>query len=264
MNTPEFVKFEVTEGVGTLTINRESKLNALNRQVLEELKTHLSYLRTLNRNELLGLILIGAGEKAFIAGADIAELAKFSSQEASDVSKLGQEVSLLLERFNRPVIACVNGHAMGGGLEMAISCDILVMTPKALLALPEVKLGLIPGFGGTQRLAKIVGRMRAKELIYSGRVVNAEEALSIGLCLKILPNRQELWQWAFDWIKLCSQNSLLAISSAKKCLLEGMDVPTSEGLKVEADHFAHLFGSNDMKEGTSAFLEKRAATFRHQ
>ncbi len=258
----KFIKLEIENGIALVTFNRESKLNAINSQVLTELKHVLLNLKRQSFHELTGVILTGAGEKAFIAGADIAELVTLNPNEALEVSKLGQEVSALIENCNRPIIAAVNGHAMGGGLEMALSCDFIIMTQNALMALPEVKLGLIPGFGGTKRLTNIVGSMRAKEIIFSGRTIKAEEALQLGLCLKVFSAKDEMVQFAKEWLQKTKMNSLRAVHSAKKAIHAGMGVTTTQALALEAEYFSQLFGTEDMLEGTNAFMEKRSAQFK--
>jgi enoyl-CoA hydratase len=258
----KFLQLNIEQGIAFVTFNRESKLNAINSQVLTELKDLLIHLKRQSLNELTGVILTGAGEKAFIAGADIAELTTLNPSEALEVSKLGQEVSSLLENFNRPILAAVNGHAMGGGLEMALSCDFIVMTSNALLALPEVKLGLIPGFGGTKRLTNILGPMKAKEIIFSGRTIKADEALSLGLTLKVFSTKDEMLLFAKEWLLKTKNNSLRAIHSAKKAIHAGMGVTTTQALALEAEYFSQLFGTEDMLEGTKAFMEKRTANFK--
>lgn len=258
----KFLQLNIEQGIALVTFNRESKLNAINSLVLTELKDLLIHLKRQSLNELTGVILTGAGEKAFIAGADIAELTTLNPNEALEVSKLGQEVSSLLENFNRPIFAAVNGHAMGGGLEMALSCDFIVMTNNAMLALPEVKLGLIPGFGGTKRLTNIVGPMKAKEIIFSGRTIKADEALSLGLTLKVFSTKHEMLLFAKEWLLKTKNNSLRAIHSAKKAIHAGMGVTTTQALALEAEYFSQLFGTEDMLEGTKAFMEKRTANFK--
>lgn len=258
----QFVKVDIQDKVAILTFDRESKLNAINSDVLKELRDVLLVLKRKPLHELIGLILTGAGEKAFIAGADIAELTTITNMEALEVSKLGQDVSLLLENFNRPVFAAINGHAMGGGLEMALSCDFIYMTQNALLALPEVKLGLIPGFGGTKRLTNMLGAMKAKELIFSGRVIKAEEALSLGLALKVFATKMEMLAHAKEWLTGLQKNSLCAIHIAKKAIHAGMGLTTTYALTLEAEYFSQLFGTDDMVEGTKAFMEKRVPQFK--
>ncbi len=188
-NTYETIVLTQIDHIGVLTINRPAKLNALNIQVHRELKDCLS---KITHSSLKGLILIGEGEKAFIAGADIAEMKPMTTGEARAFSELGQQVTLLMEALPFPTIAAVNGFALGGGFEMAMSCDFIFATNNAVFGLPEVKLGLIPGFGGTQRLAKIVGERRAKEMMLSGRKVTAAEAKTLGIALELIEYEQVL------------------------------------------------------------------------
>lgn len=256
----ETITFEVKDRFGFLTVNREAKFNALNSQVLMELKEILTELKD-NREKLQGMIFTGAGEKAFIAGADIAEMSSMESDEAFDFAELGQEVTMLFEALPYPVIACVNGFALGGGCEMAMSCDFIYATNNAVFGQPEVKLGLIPGFGGTQRLAKIIGRNKAREIIYTGRNVKAQEALELGLVLKLFASKEELMNAAMATLTEVSKNSPLAVGLSKFVMNEGNDLPVGDGLEVEAKHFGDIFSSYDMKEGTKAFVEKREAKF---
>ncbi len=251
----ETLLFERNGDLGTLTINRPAKLNALNIQVLRELKICLSELSTL---DLKGLIVTGEGEKAFIAGADIAEMKLMTVGEARAFSELGQQVTILFETQPFPVVAAVNGFALGGGFEMAMSCDFIFATANAVFGLPEVKLGLIPGFGGTQRLARIVGERRAKEMMFSGRNVNAQEAKKLGIALEVFASKAELLDGVQNWFKLSTSNSPYAISRAKIALQKSLH----EGLKLEAQEFGNIFQTPDMIEGTSAFIEKRKSTFK--
>lgn len=258
----ETIAFELKENIGYLTINREKKLNALNSQVLSELKTLLTHFIEEDKGQTIkGVIITGAGEKAFIAGADIAQMQNMSVEEARDFGALGQEVSLLFEKLPMPIIACVNGFALGGGCEMAMSCDFIYATESAVFGQPEVKLGLIPGFGGTQRLSKIVGRNRAKEIIYTGRNVKAEEALSIGLAIKLFPTKEEMIAGALKTFSYMLSNSPNAIKISKKVMNEGNDLTVTQGLTCELEQFAAVFSSEDMQEGTKAFIEKRAPNF---
>lgn len=265
MNTKNnFIKLEIQENIALVTISRENKLNALNAEVLGQLKAILLQLKVMPRKDLYGVILTGEGDKAFVAGADIAELATLNPQEALEVSYLGQEVSNLLEHFNRPVIAAVNGHAMGGGLEMALSCDMIYLTQNALLALPEVKLGLIPGFGGTKRLAGLIGLMKAKEIIFSGRIIKADEAKELGIVLKVFETKSQMIEFSKQWLKDIAKNSLVAIASAKKSLQEGYYSTTASALQNEAEYFSQLFATADMLEGTKAFMDKRVPQFKQE
>lgn len=262
MNTNfETITFSKDGSFGLLTINREAKFNALNSQVLMELKEVLTELKD-NKERLQGLIVTGSGEKAFIAGADIAEMSTMESDEAYDFAELGQEVTLLFEALPYPVIACVNGFALGGGCEMAMACDFIYATNNAVFGQPEVKLGLIPGFGGTQRLAKIIGRNKAKEIIYTGRNVKADEAFSLGLAVKLFASKDEMISAAKQTLSDVAKNSPLAVGLSKFVMNEGNDLSVEEGLSIEAKHFGDIFSSFDMKEGTKAFVEKRAAEFK--
>lgn len=255
----ETLTFKEEDGIGTLTINRPSKLNALNIQVLRELKDFLS---GANKSPLRGLLLVGEGEKAFIAGADIAEMKPMTNAEAEAFSELGSQVTMLFESLPFPTLAAVNGFALGGGFEMAMSCDFIFASKNAVFGLPEVKLGLIPGFGGTQRLVRIVGERRAKELMFSGRNVTSEEALKLGIVLELFENKIDLIEGAKKWMSHMMGNSSYAISRAKLALKEGIEMPLSEGLKLENKEFGAIFQTEQMVEGTSAFLEKRKANFK--
>jgi enoyl-CoA hydratase len=262
MNTNfETISLEKKGKFAVLTINREKSLNALNSQVHMELKDCLSVLKN-NDEKLQGMILTGAGEKAFIAGADIVEMSEMSADEAHDFSTLGQENTLLFEELPFPVIACVNGFALGGGCEMAMACDFIYATETAVFGQPEVKLGLIPGFGGTQRLSKLIGRNRAKEIMYTGRNVKIEEAKELGLVVKSFANKDEMLSAAFDTLEKISANSPMAVGLCKHVMNAGNDLTLSEGLEIEAKNFGETFNTYDMKEGTSAFVEKRKAEFK--
>lgn len=256
------LKFNLSENFGTITINRPTKMNALNVELLGELKELLIELSKDEAFELKGLIVTGEGEKAFIAGADIAEMSDMTPSDAYTFGQLGQQVTVLFETLNIPVIACVNGFALGGGCEIAMSCDFIYSTANAMFGQPEVKLGLIPGFGGTQRLAKLVGRNRAKEIIYTGRNVNATEAREMGLVLKTFETKDLMIAEATKTLKAISGNSSFAVSIAKKVMNEGIDLTTTEGLQLEKRQFSAIFSSEDMREGTKAFIEKRAPQFK--
>lgn len=256
------IRFEIVDQqIGIITINRPEKLNALNSEVLTELKLLLQDLKGCHFSLVHGLILTGEGEKAFIAGADISEMNAYDSAQARKFAQLGQEVSLLFEDLQLTVIAAVNGFALGGGCEMACSADFIFATQNAIFAQPEVKLGLIPGFGGTQRLSRLIGRNKAKELIYSGRNFDSSEALALGLVNKVFEKKDDLMEYAKSFIKEISKNSLLAVSLSKKSINEGSDIFLREGLNIELDRFSEVFNSFDMKEGTKAFLEKRRPEF---
>lgn len=258
-NNFETIVLETVGDIGVLTINRPAKLNALNVQVHRELKACLTELQSA---KLKGLILTGEGEKAFVAGADIAEMKPMSVAEAQAFAELGQQVTLLMESLPYPTIAAVNGFALGGGFEMAMCCDFIFASKNAVFGLPEVKLGLIPGFGGTQRLARIVGERRAKEMMFSGRNVNAEEAVKLGIILEVFETKNDLMEGAKKWMSLATANSNYAIARAKEALREGTEKSLEEGLKIEAIAFGKIFQTEQMIEGTTAFVEKRKANFK--
>jgi enoyl-CoA hydratase len=258
INKFEHLLYDEADGIGVLTLNRESALNALNADVFVEMRV---LLEMVCKKNLKGLIFTGAGEKAFIAGADIKAMQNLTTQEAEDFAYLGQQVTFMLEEIRFPVIAAVNGFALGGGCEMALACDFILSTKSAVFGLPEVSLGLIPGFGGTQRLAKVIGRNRAKELIYTGRMVKSDEACEIGLVLEVFEDKSSLMEAAKSLITKIGKNSPHAIGVAKYVINRGADISLEDGLKIERNHFGEIFGSADMKEGTTAFIEKRKADF---
>lgn len=255
----KYLKFVEQEHIGVLTLNREDKLNALNEDVLDELR---DFLESANKLKLNGLIFTGAGEKAFIAGADIAGMPNMSDKEASDFSYKGQQVTFMLEELRFPVIAAVNGFSLGGGFEMALACDFILCTENAVFGLPEASLGLIPGFGGTQRLPKIIGRNKAKEMIFTGRKIKSTEAKEMGLVISIHSNKEELIAEAQSLISRAARNSMNAIGVAKYVINRGVDLSNEEGMKFESNHFGEIFNSFDMKEGTTAFIEKRKPSFK--
>lgn len=244
-----------------LTLNRADKLNALNSTVLSELKSVFEAWAK-NSEGLKGVIFTGAGDKAFIAGADIAEMSDMTVEQARTFGELGQSVTLAIENTPFPVIAAVNGFALGGGCEMAMACDFIYATNSAVFGQPEVKLGLIPGFGGTQRLAKLVGRARAKEIIYTGRNVKADEAYRLGLVVSLFENKDELLAAAFKTLDYVAKVSPNAVKLSKQVMNAGNDLTVPAGLKTELDQFSAVFSSADMKEGCKAFVEKRAAQFK--
>ncbi len=253
--------YEEDNGIGILTLNRESKLNALNGEVLSELKKFLENFMT-EKAGVRGLIFTGAGEKAFIAGADIASMSGMDEKQGTEFASLGQQVTILFEALSVPVIACVNGYALGGGCEMALACDFIYATDNAVFGLPEVSLGLIPGFGGTQRLENIVGRNIAREAIYTGRNIKSDEALRIGLINRVFSSKDELLNAAKNTISEMMKKSPNAIRIAKKVMNRGNDLPVNDGLEIEREKFGAIFSSYDMKEGTKAFVEKRKPVFK--
>ena len=262
MNTNYLNIEEIDGGFKIISITRPEALNALNSDVLNELNaTFESFLG--EESGTNGVLITGDGEKSFIAGADIKSMIGMSNSEAKKLSQLGQQTTLLIESLPFPVIACVNGFALGGGLEMALGADFIYASENAVFGLPEVKLGLIPGFGGTQRLSRIVGRNKAREIIFTGKNISAAEAKEIGFVNEVFKNKEELIEAGLNTLKTISKNSIQAVSQAKKALLQGSDLDLSEGLKIEADIFGGVFELEDAKEGTVAFSEKRKPNFKH-
>ena len=258
----ETLLFKVDNEIAYLSINRPKQLNALNGQVLNELKKVLTHIIEEDKGSVIkGMIFTGAGDKAFIAGADNKEMQNMTTAQAKEFGKLGQEVTLLFEKLPFPVIACVNGFALGGGCEMAMSCDFIFATTSAVFGQPELKLGLIPGFGGTQRLARLIGRNRAKEIIFTGRNVCVEEAKEIGLVLDVFESRDEMIVYAEKVLHKVMKVSPYAVKLAKSVMNLGNDLTVPEGLNIELEQFSDIFSSEDMKEGTTAFVEKRAPQF---
>jgi enoyl-CoA hydratase len=246
-------------GITVLKINRPKALNALNRETLNELRAALKEIAL--DDHVRVLILTGEGEKAFIAGADISEMNTLTSTEGVAFSQLGHDVAKHLEFMPVPVIAAVNGFALGGGTEMAIACDFILASEKAVFGQPEVGLGIIPGFGGCFRLARFVGFPRAKELIFTGRKLKAEEAKAIGLCLEVYPADQFMDK-VFEVAKSISQQSRSAVMKAKNLMVEFSENVGIHGkVDGESHAFGRLIGSADQKEGMGAFVEKRKPVF---
>jgi enoyl-CoA hydratase len=255
------LRLERRDAVTILTVDRPSVLNAINRETLAEIGEAA---RTFVADPAQGaLIVTGAGEKAFISGADINELAPLGPAAAEDISRFGQAVVELLERSPKPVIAAVNGYAFGGGCELALACHMRLASENAVLGLPEVKLGIIPGYGGTQRLPRLVGPGRALELILSGRNVKAEEAERIGLVNRVVP-LASLLEESVKLAQAILRNGPLAVEAALECVVRGMQLPLDQGLRFESGRFGILASSEDMHEGLQAFLDKRPAAFRRK
>jgi enoyl-CoA hydratase len=245
-------------GTVVLTLNRPEKLNALNEALVRAL--HDAVVELDADPSVRAVVLTGAGEKAFVAGADIAAMSEMSTTAAKAFADLGHAVGERLERAHFPVIAAVNGFALGGGCELALACDFIYASDKAKFGQPEVNLGVIPGFGGTQRLTRRVGIGRARELVYTGDTLDAAEALRIGLVNAVLP-AGELLAKAREVAKKIEAKGPLAIAQAKRLVYRGEDVPLAVANELEAQAFSALFGSLDQREGMKAFLEKRKATF---
>ena len=252
------LRYEESEGIGTLTLAREKALNALNRALVTELGHFLAELR--KGRSLSVLVLTGAGEKAFVAGADIAEMKGLSSDQAEAFALDGQKVLAALEDLPIPTIAAVNGFALGGGTELAMACDLIYASSRAKFGQPEVGLGVIPGFGGTQRLTRRVGLMRAKELIFTGDIIDAAKAKEIGLALEVY-EPGELMTQVRAVAKRIGSKSKLAVSRAKQVMEFGADRLLADANREEAERFGSLFGEHDQREGMAAFLQKRPAQF---
>lgn len=249
--------FTVADRVATLTVNRPDKLNALNAETIGELERAITEVGT--RDDIGGLVVTGAG-KAFIAGADITELARQSPIEAKGRALRGQRIFAMFERSRKPVVAAVNGFALGGGCELAMACHFRLASEFAKFGQPEVKLGICPGYGGTQRLPRLVGKGRALQLLLTGEMIDASEAHRIGLVNRVYP-AAELLPAAEAMVRQILANGPLAVAMCIEAVQYGYDAPLDDGLNLEANQFAILAGTQDMREGTSAFLEKRAPAF---
>lgn len=257
--TSEFILSEVKNGVLVITINRPDKLNSLNKQTIEEL--HEALAEAENMKDIRAVILTGSGQKAFVAGADIAEFANFSVEQGKQLSALGHfKIFNFIENYSKPIIAAVNGFALGGGLELAMACHIRVVSDNAKMGLPEVSLGVIPGYGGTQRLAQLVGKGKAFEMIVTADMINAQDALKWGLA-NYVTTQEELLNKCFDIAGKIASKSPMAIKTAIKVINAGYNNQLN-GYEVEIEEFGKSFGTADFKEGVGAFLEKRKADFK--
>jgi enoyl-CoA hydratase len=255
----QYVKVARDGAVATVTIDRQDKLNALSPEVLGELRAAVEGLAALPAGEVRCAVLTGAG-KAFVAGADIAAMVSMSPPEAEAFARAGHRVGEVIEAAPFPVLAAVNGFALGGGCELALACDFAYASDKAKFGQPEVKLGVIPGFGGTQRLLRRVGVAMARELVYSGAMIDAQEALRIGLVNRVVPHA-ELLDAALATARTIATMGPLAVAAAKRVLLAGEMLPLREANALEALAFAQGFATADQKEGMRAFLDKRPAAF---
>ena len=248
-----FINYEQDGMVGIITINRPEALNALNSTVLDELNGCLDSIDT---NVVRAVVLTGAGNKSFVAGADIGEMSKLSQIDGEAFGKKGNDVFRKIETFPIPVIAAVNGFALGGGCEIAMSCDIRICSDNAIFGQPEVGLGITPGFGGTQRLARLVGVGMAKQLIYTARNIKADEALRIGLVNAVYP-QEELLGVTKKMAVNIAQNAPIAVRACKKAINDGLDAKMDDAIVIEEKLFGSCFATHDQIEGMSAFLEKR-------
>jgi len=245
--------------IAIVTVNRPKALNAMDQATLRELRAAVE---GLDADPGVGVVIVtGAGEKAFVAGADISEMADFGPARAEEHARNGQAAVGAFERAKKPVIAAINGYALGGGLELALACDIRLASDNAQMGLPEVSLGVIPGFGGTQRLARIVGEGRAKELVLTGRRVKADEALAMGLVNKVVPQAQ-LLEAAKEMARAILANGPVAVRLAKQVIHQGLSTSLETGLLLEEKAFGLAFSTHDQKEGMRAFSEKRKPSWK--
>jgi enoyl-CoA hydratase len=255
----ETVIFEKEGRVAVLKFNRPKALNAINLDVLKEVRAVLDQVEA--NESIKVLVLTGEGDRAFVAGADIAHMSQLTPLEMRYFSRTGQDLLFRLENLSIPVIASVNGFALGGGLEIAMACDFIYASEKAKFGQPEINLGLIPGFGGTQRLPRLIGKSRAKELCMTGDMMGAQEALDVGLINKVFPPEQ-LWEETMNTARSLSEKGSISLKALKDCIGRGVDVDLRDGCYMESDAFGLCIVSPDAKEGMSAFLEKRKAEFK--
>ncbi|HYA95750.1 MAG TPA: enoyl-CoA hydratase-related protein [Terriglobales bacterium] len=251
--------YDVKDHIAYITVNRPKVLNALNLPTMEDLRRAFTMAK--DDPAVRVVILTGAGEKAFVAGADIGELQKHTSVEGKAWTHIGQSVLDLIENLGKPVIACINGFALGGGCELALACTMRIASENAKLGQPEVKLGVIPGYGGTQRLPRLVGKGLAMQLVLSGEMISAQEAHRIGLVNEVVA-AAELIPRAEAIAKKIIANAPLAVQYAMEAVNHGMEMPLKEGLYLEATLFGVICATEDKNEGTAAFLEKRPANFK--
>ena len=255
----ENIIYDIEDNIALITFNRPKALNALNDALLSELSDVLDDVS--GNADIRVLILTGAGDKSFVAGADITELAKFNSLEAKLFSEKGQVAIFKLQALSIPVIAAVNGFALGGGSEIALACDFIYASENAKFGLPEITLGIIPGFGGTQRLPRLIGQNAAKELIFTGKMIAAEEAKELGLVNHVFP-ADALMDQVRKTAQAIASRGRVSLRAAKQAINRGMNVDIVTGCQIEVEAFALCMASPDAKEGTSAFLEKRKAEFK--
>ena len=250
---------EITDGIALLKFNRRKALNALNSEMLDDLKAACEFLYM--NPEVRVVVTTGEGEKAYIAGADIMEMKDMTALEAMNFSQKGHEAISMLEKIDKPTIAAVNGFALGGGFEVALACDFIYMSDKARVGFPETTLGIFPGFGGTQRAAKVVGLAQARELIYTGKTITAQEALQLGLVNKVIPH-DELMKETMAVAAQIKANGPFSVRLAKECINRSLSLGIDEALMLEAKDFGLCFATKDQKEGMTAFVEKRKPFFK--
>ena len=251
----------IKNNVATLIINRPKAMNALNTKVLQEIDQALDEI--IASQDAQVVVITGAGDKAFVAGADIKEMASKNAVQGQEFSKLGNEIFIKLSKLKQPVIAAVNGYALGGGLELALACDIRIASTNAKIGQPEVGLGIIPGFGATQRLSRAIGPAKAKEYILTARNVKVDEALRVGLFNKVVePNH--LLEETYKMAERIIGNAPLAVQNAKSVINEGAEISLDQAIKLEENTFGLLFATEDQKEGMQAFIDQRDAQFKNK
>lgn len=255
--TYENILTEIKDGILYVTLNRPKQLNALNKAVFTELEDILKNLAT--KSKVKGIIITGSGEKAFAAGADIKEFAHFSVEEGKQLSANGQRIFKIIETYNKPVIAAVNGFALGGGLELSMACHIRIASDNARFGQPEVSLGVTPGYAGTQRLTQLIGKGKSMELLMTGAMIKADEALRLGL-VNYVYTQEELIIKAEELMKSILKQSPVAVAGVINCI-DAYYTDGVNGFKAEVDEFGKCFGTEDFKEGTEAFMNKRKANF---
>lgn len=253
----ENIIYEVENGVAIITMNRPKALNSLNSEILKELSAAVKDVKT--NSEIMGLIITGAG-KAFVAGADIVQMKEYNGELGRDYASFGQNVFNEIETLEKPVIAAVNGYALGGGNELCMSCDIRIASEKAVFGQPEVNLGILPFFGGTQRLSRLVGAGIAKELVFTGTYIKADEAYRIGLANKVVAHEQ-LLDAAKEMMSTILTKSPIGVKYGKVAINKGLDMDLKNALELETSFAGLCFSTEDQKEGMNAFVEKRAAEF---
>ena len=254
------IKYEVKNNIGYVTINRPEALNALNKTVLEEL---FDVFQRIDEDDAVRAVILTGEGRSFVAGADIAQMSTLSVVEGRAFGIYGQKVMHFMEKIEKPIIAAVNGFALGGGCELSMACDIRIASTEAKFGQPEVGLGITPGFGGTQRLSKLVGKGMAKYLVLSAETINAEEALRIGLVERVV-EPEALMETAEKLAQTIASKAPIAVAMAKTCINKGDHVDLHTGCSLEAEAFGGCFGTEDQKEGMRAFLEKRPAEFKNR
>ena len=255
----KYIDIEVNDYIGLITINRSEAMNAMNSELIGELNSAVK--KCVDDDKVGVIIITGAGEKAFVAGADIKAMQQMSSRQALEFSREGQEMTMTIENSPKPVIAAINGFALGGGCEIALACDIRIAAENSKFSQPEVALGIIPGWGGTQRLPRLIGKGRAIELIAGGQMIDAKEAFRIGLVNHIV-SQDQLMDKAKSLAQTILRNGPAAVGAAIRCIHKGFDQALENALDIELNEFSELFETDEQREGTTAFVEKRKPNFR--